>query len=153
MQLMPFSRRALFFAVSSILLTGCEGPPGPTGPQGPQGSPGTTGAQGPQGPTGQAGPGTRLWLTTTSDERGRAFIFLPRVAGTINNPPVVACYIAARNLTTGLPIDEWLIIGGATAIGRCGIAPNREIGANGQLLVWMDGLPNIFWPVGVVVIY
>lgn len=75
-----------------LLLVACEGPTGPAGPTGGTGAPGATGAQGPAGPPGI----TRLVFERDIPTPGTLVRFdipLPAAAGTIQAPPVVACYI------------------------------------------------------------
>jgi hypothetical protein len=140
-------RYITFAPLLAVLLVACEGPVGPAGPQGGQGTPGVTGLQ---GPAGLAGPGTRLWLPRTSNSVGSVYINLPAAAGSINSPPVMACYRAARK-DDGTPSPQWLVIGGATSFGRCGLMMLAN-DINGPLTVWMDDLPAN-WPVGVVIVY
>ncbi len=142
-------RYQLVTPLLALALLACEGPAGPAGPQG---APGANGATGPQGPTGQAGPGTRLWFPGTTDFAGSFNVTLPATAGSINRPPVITCYRAARDATSGSPLPEWIVVGGySTTLGRCGLAPQTG-NPDGPLRAWMDTQPAA-WPVGIAVVY
>lgn len=146
----------IFVPIIAALLLACEGPVGPAGPTGAQGAQGAPGVSGPQGPPGQAGSGTRLWLPGTTDFAGSVNLFLPAAAGTINNPPVMTCYRAARN-DDGSPSPQWIVVGGIgtaqTGVGRCGLASqSQNNNPNFPLRAWMDNQPAA-WPVGVVIVY
>jgi hypothetical protein len=52
--------------------------------------------EGPMGPAGIPGPGTRLVLNATANNAGTAVVNLPPEAGTLDDPPVVACYISSN---------------------------------------------------------
>jgi hypothetical protein len=140
---------------------GATGPQGPAGPTGPTGATGATGATGPQGPQGvqgpvgpagapgQPGPGTRLTLTTTTDNIGNANgPPLPAAAGTLSSPPVFSCYVAASD-ATGRPTNQWVLVansGGNTL--RCGLAST----SSGLLFPWIAGSVGV-WPIAFVIVY
>jgi hypothetical protein len=92
--------------LSVLLAAGCGGETGPTGPQGPQGD------TGPPGPAGTA----MVMVTGTLDAGGGAVVHLPAVAGTIDNPPLVTCYLAE------FATDQvWLVMATDDIFGSCGI--------------------------------
>jgi hypothetical protein len=71
------SLRALAFALLLPLgIAACEGP---VGPQGPRGAPGEA---------------TRISYIGVLDEFGWAEVLLPPEAGTIDDPPLLSCYVA-----------------------------------------------------------
>lgn len=148
-------RYRLMTPLLTLTLLACEGPAGPAGPAGPQGAPGANGATGPQGPAGQAGPGTRLWLQGRTSTFGIADILLPASAGTINNPPLIACYLAFYLQGATTP-SSWVQVGGMhdpiPGTARCMMFPADMNVPNGPLRVVMDGLPSLRI-VGVAVVY
>lgn len=110
---------ALMFAV---LLFGCEGSEGPMGPQGIQ------------GPEGKPGPGTRVVLVGQLDYYGVGAVDLPAAAGTLADPPAVACYISSS-----LDSTAWLIIATANLTGSCGLVwggSNLRVGIVSSLPYW-----------------
>ena len=50
--------------------------------------------EGPMGPAGAPGPGTRLVVDAVANASGIASVDLPPEAGTLDSPPVVACYVS-----------------------------------------------------------
>ncbi len=88
-----------------------------------------------------------MWLQATTDDSGVAYFYPPAAAGTVSNPPAIACYRRTQ-LPNGGPGDQWLVIGGSSLLGRCGMGSLTD----GRLFIYIDGVPRI-WPVGVVVIY
>ena len=121
-----------FLVVLCALLSSCEGPLGPEGPQG---------ASGPQGRTGDPGPGTRLVFSGTLNSSGAVVVVLPAAAGTLNDPPVISCYISDSGST-------WLII--ATDVGAniaCGFSAS-----GGAISVVIVGAPPL-WLYRIVVVY
>ena len=131
--------------------TGSQGPVGPTGPQGAAGVQGPVGPAGAPGQVGAPGPGTRLTFTGNTGADSAAFALLPLEAGTMTKPPVISCY---RGTSDGLgnpsnPL-QWLLVAGATTIGRCGL--QTSLVSPPRLVMWMDRvLAN--WPVAFVVVY
>ena len=57
-----------------------------------------------EGPVGPQGSGTRLVLSGILDTTGAADVLLPNEAGTIDDPPLVACYVSLDGV-------EWFVIG------------------------------------------
>ena len=133
-------RYALLAAVA--LLMACEGPEGPAGPTGPSGTSGASGASGSQGPQGPAGPGTRLVYDGVTFAGGGTLQPLPTAAGSINDPPVVTCYVTEDNL-------YWFILAqdGTNGGWSCGIEAD---GAGIAVLIL--GIPA-GWAYRIVVIY
>lgn len=147
-------RYRLVTPLLALALLACEGPAGPAGPQG---APGANGATGPQGPAGQAGPGTRLFLQTRSNTGGWAQVFLPASAGTMSNPPLIACYQAFFPQGATVP-SSWFPFGygnpnNVSGSARCLLFPAENSVPTGPLQVWMDGLGQQQVVVGVVVVY
>ena len=64
---------------------------------------GLAACEGPMGPAGASGPGTRLVLDGTANGSGIAAVDLPAEAGTLDDPPVIACYISSNG-------SSWVII-------------------------------------------
>ena len=80
-----------------------------------------------------------------------AFVVLPIEAGTMTKPPVISCY---RSTADGLgnpsnPI-QWLLVGGATSLGRCGL--QASVVSPPRLVIWMDRVAAN-WPMAFVVVY
>lgn len=71
--------RILVLALLPLGLAACEGPTGPEGPPGPPGAP---------------GDGARLTFVGVLDDAGWGEILLPQEAGTMDDPPMLTCYIA-----------------------------------------------------------
>ena len=124
-------RFALLAAVA--LLMACEGTEGPTGPTG------LSGSQGPQGP---AGPGTQLVYDGVTFAGGGTLQPLPIAVGSINNPPVITCYVTEDNL-------YWFILAqdGTNGGWSCGIEAS---GAGIDVVIL--GVPA-GWAYRIVVIY
>lgn len=61
-------------------------------------------AAGPQRSPGEAGPGTRLVFSGSLDSQGTVVVDLPAAAGTITDPPVIACYVSEDGG------NEWYIL-------------------------------------------
>ena len=103
---------------AAIALLGCRGEQGPTGPRGAEG------AKGPEGPAGEAGPGTRVVLTGTIAAAGSVIVQLPVDAGTIEQPPAVACYVGS----TSSP-NVWLVVASApstSGLPSCGLTASSR---------------------------
>ena len=99
--------RLLVALLVPCVLAACEGPLGPEGP---------TGSTGAQGPTGEPGPGTRVVRTGSLDSSGAGFVHLPDAAGTLSDPPAVACYVA-RSASDNV----WVVVASSNATGACGL--------------------------------
>lgn len=112
-----------------LALVACEGPVGPAGPQGEAGL------------MGEAGPGTRWVHTGTVNSTGGASVELPAAAGTINDPPLLGCYVSDEG-------DTWLVVATDTYSDiTCGIGES-----GGGLFAAIVGAPA-FWFWRVVVVY
>lgn len=141
--------RSLAFAVLvPMIFAACEGPvgpagpTGPAGPAGPTGPAGATGEQGPQGPAGPAGPGTRLTHVGTLDAQGFGGVQLPAAAGTIDDPPLVNCYIADEDW-------YWYVINTDVANDIvCGLFEDQ-----GNMYAFLQSLPLAGWRYSIVVVY
>jgi hypothetical protein len=137
-------RRILSSLMTVLLLTACAGTEGPTGPTGSQGNAGAQGPTGPVGPQGASGPGTRLTIKGTTDSQGGFAADLPASAGTIDNPPLITCYLAL-SLPNGNPDPNgWYVPSSPTF---CGFG-----GSNGKYGVFMYRA-TVRWPAMFVVVY
>jgi len=75
--------RGLILAVMvPFVIAACEGPVGPRGPEGPP------------GPPGAPGDAARFTYVDILDETGWGEVLLPVEAGTMDDPPLLTCYIA-----------------------------------------------------------
>jgi len=64
---------------------------------------GLAACEGPMGPAGAPGPGTRMVFNGTANGSGIATVDLPADVGTLDDPPVVACYISNNG-------SSWIVI-------------------------------------------
>lgn len=123
--------RRVLFVIALFLVIACEGAEGPMGPTGPQ------------GPPGLSGPGTRLFFTGLITAQG-VTVALPAAAGTMVNPPLVACYYS--DFTGG----AWAVIAdgaGTLGVPGCGLRQGAS-----TLEVRIINMPAGF-QYGIVVVY
>lgn len=126
----------LLMAAVMVLLA-CEGPVGPEGPRGADGEPGPQGETGLQGPPGADGEDlTTIMRAGQLNAAGEGAASLPPEAGSIDDPPVVACYLSDS------PNGPWLLIASDPSSGiSCGIVQN----GSGVAIALVGGPPNWYY--------
>jgi hypothetical protein len=123
-------------------MAACEGPVGPTGPPGPPGATGPTGPPGPQGPQGPPGEATVFRFVGVLDETGWGEVLLPEEAGTMDDPPLLICYIAD---------DDWYWYTINTDFANEIYCVIEE--ENGRLYAVLDAISLAGWRFAFLVIY
>jgi hypothetical protein len=81
------TRISALIAFALFAVVACEGPTGPAGPAGQQGP------EGPQGSNGQSVQVSRWVGSAVLDQSGSAYIRLPEGSGTLDEPPLISCYM------------------------------------------------------------